>query len=104
MNKALSFYNETMEKLAREIIDAQIAKTAFNASSSNERIKDALGIMNFLGLSYQIVTPFGVIIDGKEFRGWITDHKNYRYEIIDSQEFCKRMEVSKSTIKSIVTP
>ena len=94
MDKALSFYNETMKKLTREIIDAQIAKAEFNASSSDERIKDALDIMNFLGLSYQVVAPFGVVIDGKEFRGWITDHENHRYEIIDGQEFRKRMEVS----------
>lgn len=94
MDKTLSFYNETVKKLAKEIIDTQIAEETFNASSSDERIKDALGIMNFLGLSYQIVHPFGVVIDGKEFRGWITDHKNHRYEIIDGAEFRKRMKIT----------
>lgn len=104
--KAIGLKKELKKSIAEGIIAAQIAKHEATRYSEIYYRSDATigtfeGLLRDIGIDCMLLAPYGVMLDYQEYRAWIYDYASYAYEIVDGEEYDKRMRNRKAKAEAV---
>lgn len=93
--KAIGLKKKLKKSIVERIIAAQIAKDNGidpDGSIYQSTITTLFCVLDDLDIDHMLLKPYGIMLDYEEYRPWMEYPETYAYEIVDSQEFNKRME------------